>query len=133
MPAGTNTTITELGYAICADRMQTTPSGTAPKYVAIGTGASGASRTAAVSDTALTTEVETRAIGIESTTTTTITGDTYRVTGVITATAPRDVDECALFDAAAAGNMFLSATFAALITLATNDSVQLTCDTKFSS
>lgn len=131
MPFGTATVITELGYGVIANRIQTTPTINAPRYVAIGTGATGAARTAAASDIALSTEVETRAVGTESQQTTTETGDTYRVVGIITATAPRNVDEAALFTAAAAGTMFLSATFP-VVALATNDSLQLTCNTQIS-
>jgi hypothetical protein len=131
MPFGTATVITKLGYSIIANRIQTTPTLNAPKYVGMGTGATAAARTAANTDTALSTEVETRATGIESQVTTTETGDTYQVVGVITATAPRSVDEAGLFNASTGPQMFLSATFT-VIPLSTNDSLQLTCQCKIS-
>lgn len=126
MPFGVNTVITNGGLSIIANRIQTTPSINPPKYVAMGVGATGAGRTAAKTDTALSTEVETRSIGIESQVTTSITGDTYQVVGVITATASRSVDEAGLFNASTGPTMFFSATMN-VIALNTNDSLQLTC------
>lgn len=131
MAFGSNTCITRGGFGIIANRIATTPTVNAPKYVAIGTGATGAARTAAATDTALSTEVETRAVGIESQVTTTETGDTYRVVGVVTASAPRSVDEAGLFNAASSVTMFMSATFV-VVPLSTNDSLQLTCNCKIS-
>lgn len=127
MPFGAATVITRLGYGIIANRIQNTPSVASPRFVAIGTGATGAGRTAAVSDTALSTEVETRASGSESQVTITETGDTYQCIGVITATAPRTVDEAGLFNASSGPSMFLSATISPTISLSINDSLQLTC------
>ncbi|MDE2101846.1 MAG: hypothetical protein KGL39_31660 [Patescibacteria group bacterium] len=127
MAFGTATVVTNLGKAILADRVRTTPATytVSPHYCAMGTGATGAARTAAATDTALTTEVETRATGTESTVTTTNAGDTYQVTATITATAPRAVDEAGLFDASAAGHMFVSATFA-VENLLTGDGIAFT-------
>src|SRR6185312_12385901 len=95
------------------DRLRTSPGTytTSPKFVAFGTGATGAARTAVAADTALTTELgEGRTSGTESTVTTTQTGDTYQVTGTVTATGSRSVDEGGLFDASTTGNMYTSAT-----------------------
>lgn len=131
MPFGTATVVTKSGYSIIANRIQTTPTLNAPRYVAIGVGATGAARTAANTDTALSSEVETRATGIESQTTTTETGDTYQVVGVVTATAGRNVDEAGLFTASSGPTMFLSATFT-IVPLSINDSLQLTCKVKIS-
>jgi hypothetical protein len=131
MPFGTATVITKGGYSIIANRVQTTPTLAAPRHVAMGTGATGAARTAANTDTALSTEVETRATGIESQVTTTEAGDTYQCVGVITATNSRNVDEAGLFNASTGPTMFLSATFS-VIALSTNDSLQLTCKCKIS-
>lgn len=127
MPFGTATVITNKGKAILADRVRTTPGTytTSPKFVAMGTGATGAARTAAAADTALSTEVETRTSGTESVVTTTQTGDTYQVTGTVTASATRAVDEAGLFDASTVGNMFLSATFA-VVNLSNGDSIAFT-------
>jgi hypothetical protein len=127
MPFGTATVITRGGFGIIADRIKNTPTVASPRWVSIGVGATSAARTAADTDTALSSAVESRSEGVESQQTTTHTGDTYRCIGVVTATAPRDVDEAALFNALSGGTMFMSATFA-VIALATNDSLQLTCN-----
>lgn len=107
---GVATVVTNIGKAMFADRIRTTP-GTytaSPKFIAMGTGATGAARTAAATDTVLSTQVESRTSGTESTVTTTNTNDTYQVSGTVTATAARAVDEGGLFDAATAGNMAVS-------------------------
>ena len=131
MPFGAGSVITTIGKAVYADRVRTTPATytNAPKYVAMGVGATGADRTAAVGDTALSTEVESRTSGTESVQTTTTTGDTYRVVGTVTASATRAVDEAGLFDASSTGNMFASATFA-VVNLASGDSIQFTWNNK---
>lgn len=104
------TVLTNKERAMVADRVRTTPATytNAPKYLAIGTGATAAARTAAATDAALSSEVETRTAGTESVVTTTLTGDTLQVSGTITMTAPRAVDEGGLFDAATGGNMAVS-------------------------
>jgi hypothetical protein len=129
MPFGTATVSTNSNKRTLADRLQTTPTRNPPKFVGIGTGATGAARTAAAADTALSTEVETRATGTESTVTTTVTGDTYQVIGTVTATSARAVDEAGTFDASTVGNIGVSATFA-VINLAIGDSLQLTVKTQ---
>lgn len=130
MPFGTATVFTNSGKRTAADRLQTTTTRNPPKFVAMGTGATAAARTAAAADTALSTEVETRTSGTESTQTITNTGDTYQTVGTITATASRSVDEAATFDASTTGNIGVSATFA-VISLANGDSLQLTVRTQF--
>jgi hypothetical protein len=127
MPFGAATVVTNKGKAMFADRVRTTPATytNAPKFVAMGTGATGAGRTAVAGDTALSTEVETRTSGTESVQTTSVTNDTYQVVGTITATGARAVDEMGLFDASTVGNMFLSATHA-VVNLASGDSIQYT-------
>jgi hypothetical protein len=130
VPFGTATVWTNSGKRTTADRLQTTTTRNPPKFVAMGTGATTAARTAATADTALSTEVETRTSGTESTQTITNTGDTYQTQGTITATAARVVDEAATFDAATVGNIGVSATFA-VINLANGDSLQLTVRTQF--
>src|SRR6478736_3485687 len=125
MPFGSATVLTNKGKAMFTDRVRTTP-GTytnPPKYAAMGVGATGAARTAAAADTALSTEVETRTAGTESVVTTTATNDTYQNVGTIAATAGRNVDESGLFDASTTGNMFTSATFT-VIPLNSGDSIQ---------
>lgn len=131
MPFGTGTVVTNSGKAIAAKRhIGTTPAQAEPNYVAIGTGATGAARTAAAADTALSTQVESRVAGTSSTVTTAVTNDTYQTVGTITATAVRSVDEAGTFDASTAGNIDISATFA-VVTLQIGDSIQLTIKKQF--
>ena len=133
MAFGVATVITTIGKAMWADRLRGTPGtySNPPKYVAMGTGATGAARTAVVGDTALSTETESRTSGTESTQTTSTTGDTYQVVGTITATGTRAVDEAGLFDASSSGNMFLSATHA-VVNLVSGDSIQYTAKAQLS-
>jgi hypothetical protein len=126
MPFANGTVSTNSLKRTLADRLQTTPTRNSPKFVAIGTGATAAARTAAAADAALSTEVESRASGTESTVTITNTGDTYQVVGTVTATATRTVDEAMTVDAASAGNIGISATISPTIGLQSGDSLQLT-------
>jgi hypothetical protein len=127
MAFGVATVLTLKGKAMFADRLRTSPGKytTSPKFLAIGTGATGAAREAKSSDTALSTEVETRTSGTESTVTTTNAEDTYQVSATVTATAERKVDEAGLFDASSGGNMAASATLA-VDTLTSGDSITFT-------
>jgi hypothetical protein len=125
LPFGTATVVTTSGKVTAANRLQTTPTRNPPKFIGIGTGATGAARTAAVGDTALSTEVETRATGTESIVTVTAANDAYQAQGTITFTGSRAVDEAATFDASSAGNIDISATFPVINGL-TGDSLQLT-------
>jgi hypothetical protein len=139
MAFGTATVVTNKGKAMFADRVRTSAVtyNAAPKFVAHGNGATTAARTAVAADTALSAEVDlvtsNRITGTESTVTTTQTGDTYQVTGTVTAQAARNtsganapIDEAGLFDlVTTGGNMFTSATFA-VINLASGDSVAYT-------
>lgn len=114
MTFGTGQVMTNVGAAGWSKRgVGATPSQAEFKYCSMGVGATGAARTAAVGDTALSSEVETRTSGSNSTVTTTLTNDTYQCVGTINATATRSVDEAGLHDAATTGNMGLSATFTA--------------------
>lgn len=124
---GVATVVTNKGKAMFADRLRTSPATytTSPKFLGMGTGATGAARTAVAADTALTTEVETRTSGTESTVTTTQTNDTYQVTGTQTATAERKIDEAGCFDASTTGNMGFSATLN-VDTLVSGDSITWT-------
>jgi hypothetical protein len=132
MPFANGTVVTNSGKAIAAKRqIGATPAQAEPKYIAIGTGATAAARTAAAADTALSTEVETRAAGTLSTVTTTVANDTLQVQGTITAGAPRTVDEAGTFDASSAGNMDMSATISPTIGLQSGDSLQLTFKKQF--
>lgn len=129
MPFGTATVLTNAGKAITTNRIKGT--GTEPNFVAVGSGATGAARTAAAADTSLTTQYSTRVVGTSSIVTTTTTNDTYQVVGTIAATGTVAVDEAGLFDAASAGNMYLSATFP-VINLASGDSIQATLKVQYS-
>lgn len=83
------TTTTTTPHAIGSD---------SPRFIAMGVGATTAARTAAVTDVSLSQEVETRTTGTESIITVTNTNDGYQVTGTITATNTRAVDEAGLWD-----------------------------------
>lgn len=128
MAFGTGTVLTNAGKAITTNRLK--GAGTEPYYVGVGVGATGAARTAAAADTALSSAVESRVVGTSTQQTTSVTNDTYQVVGTITATSARAVDESGLFDAATSGNMFLSATFP-VVNLATGDSIQMTQKVQF--
>lgn len=126
MAFGVATVVTSSGKAIAAKRhIGSTPAQAEPLYVGIGVGATGAARTAAIGDTALTTPVESRVAGTSSNVTTTVANDTYQVVGTVTASATRAVDEAGTFDASSAGNMDISATFN-IVNLNIGDSLQLT-------
>lgn len=90
-------------------------------HIGIGTGATAEAK----GDTALVTEVETRA-----TTTVSVTGSgstaKYQAVGAaITATGARAIQEAGLFSASTTGSMFIRATFTT-INLATNDTLAVT-------
>ena len=125
MAFGTGTVVTNTGRSMLIDRLKSNPitftSG--PKMMAMGVGATGANRTAAVTDIALSSEIETRTSGVEQSTTTTVFNDTYEVTGAISASSLRNVDEAGLFDSS--NNMFTSATFTPF-TLNPGDSINFT-------
>lgn len=137
MAFGTATVLTTLGRAVITNRIK--GSGTEPVYVAIGTGATGAARTAVVGDSALSTEKTTnaggrpvRTTGTSTQKTTSTTNDTYQVVGTVTcAVEAWAVDEAALFDAATSGNMFSSATFP-VVNLSIGDSIQCTLKVQLS-
>lgn len=97
----------------------------------MGVGAHAASRTAAVTDTALSSEVESRVAGVESLNTTVVTNDTYQNVATITAASARIVDEFALFDASSGGNMAVSATLN-VISLNPGDGIQFTTKVQLS-
>lgn len=129
MPFGTGTVLTNAGKAITTNRIK--GAGTEPVFIAVGTGATGAARTAAVADTALSTPAETRVTGTSTRVTTTVVNDTYQVVGTVVATAARAIDEAGLFDASTAGNMYMSATFP-VINLSSGDSIITTFKVQYS-
>ena len=115
------TVLTDDGKAIIAGRIKGT--GTEPNYIAIGTGTTAAD----AADAALETEVETRANGTSSVVTTTVTNDTYRTTGTITATGARAVTEAGTLDASSSGNLAIRSVFS-VINLSTDDTITITAD-----
>ena len=122
--AGAATVWANAGKDIVTNRIK--GAGTEPNFVAIGTGAG----TAAIADTTLFTEVETRTSGTSTRQTTTTTNDSYQVVGTVVATAIRAITNAGLFDAATVGNMLLKGDFAT-INLAISDSIQLTAKLSF--
>lgn len=113
------------GKAITTNRLK--GAGTEPNFVGIGTGAG----TAAITDTTLFTEVETRVAGTSTQVTTTTTNDSYNVVGTITATGARAVTNAGLLDALTVGNLFVKGDFT-VINLAIADSIQITAKIVFS-
>ena len=118
MAFGIGQVVTHSGLAIMAKRMLgATPAQAEPKFLALGTGATTAARTAAVTDTALSAELTEGRSGTNAGTTVTVnyTNDSYNVVNTIVMTGTRAIDESALFDQlASGGNMFTSSTFAVL-------------------
>lgn len=98
---------TNAGKAITTNRVK--GSGTEPNYIAWGTGAG----TAAAADTTLFTEAsEARVAGTSSQVTTTVTNDTYQVTGTMTVSGSgKTITNAGLFDASTSGNMLVKGDF----------------------
>lgn len=114
------TLVVDRGKQVIADRIRGV--GTEPNWVAWGTGAG----TTAAADTTLFTEAsEARVAGTSSTVTTDTTSDTYQVVGTITADGAKTITNAGLFDASAAGNLFVKGDFTG-IALAVNDSIEFT-------
>lgn len=103
---------TNAGTAIINNRV--IQAGTAPKNIGWGIGTTAA----AVTDTALVTESAPttaggRTVGTESRVTTTVTNDTYQVTGLVTAVSSLAITEAGSFDAVSAGGLLIRGVFAA--------------------
>jgi hypothetical protein len=112
------TLLTTVGKNYTATKMaDTTTTTVVPKWIGIGTGV----HTAALADTVLTTEVETRSGTNPATSSTNV----FSVIQTIQATALRAVTEAGLFSAASGGTMMISSTFD-VINLQINDSIQIT-------
>lgn len=110
MAFAVNAVVTSLGKQIVAKQVSGTTTNP-PKYIAYGTGATAAARTAAIGDTTLSTEVETRGVCTLTVSTTSVTNDSVTWVGTpVAATVARTIDEYAIFDASTAGNMFFSGT-----------------------
>jgi Flp pilus assembly protein TadG len=105
-----------------------------PKYLQWGTGTGKDAANTAVTGTNTT---EARTSGTTSQQTTTVTSDTFRVTGTITAANTRTISELGVYDAAGSGspptggNMCFYGDFAN-VGLSTSDSITFTVNVKFS-
>ena len=126
--------LVKAGRAILSSRLLS--GGTEPKQIGVGTGTG----TTAVADTTLFTEVSTaaaatgtRVAGTSSQVTTTVTSDTYQVTGTFSATAAVSATNAGLFDNSTigSGNLFLKGDFTA-IALNAGDSITFTFKLQFS-
>ena len=130
MAFGTNTTITDAAKAGLVEALL----GSAldePKYLAVGTGATGAARTAATTDLALSNEIARVGTNSGAATTVNVADDTYTVAQTYTATGSVNIDEAGLFTDPVGGGMLLSATFPA-VGLLSGDTIQITADITFS-
>lgn len=126
--------LTNAGRDILTNRIK--GSGTEPVYIGWGTGAG----TAGATDTTLFTEKDvdlsgttgTRTTGTSSRQTTSVTNDTYRVTGTRTATGAGTVTNAGLWDNSAlgSGNLFVKGDFTG-IALASGDSIAFTINLQF--
>ena len=116
-----STAVVNAGRAIITNRLN--GGGTTPQYVAIGTGVTAVT----LADTALGGEVESRATGTVTRTTTSSTNDTFQVVGTITATGSRTIGEVGIFDQSSlGGNMFIRGVLAATVSLASGDTLTVT-------
>lgn len=124
---GLATVLTNAGKAITTNRIK--GAGTEPNYVAWGTGVG----TAAITDTTLFTEAtEARVAGTSTQQTTTVANDTYQVVGTLTcAGAGKTITNAGLFDASAAGNLFMKGDFTG-IPLNVGDGIQFTMKVAYS-
>lgn len=128
------TVLTDKGRDITTSRLS--GGGTEPKYIGWGTGVG----TAGVTDTTLFTEKDvdlsattgTRTTGTSSQQTTTVTNDTYQVTGTRTATGAGTVTNAGLWDNATlgSGNLFAKGDFTG-IALSSGDAIAFTVKVKY--
>lgn len=121
--------VVDTGLAIVTNRLKNGDTGaTEPKYIQWGTGTTAA----ADGNTALqTARAEARTSAVTSQQTTNTANDTYRAVGTITcATTAAAITEYGQFDAAAAGNMLVRATFD-VMNLQVGDSIQFTSNVVF--
>lgn len=132
------TVLTNAGTAIVSNRLL--GAGTEPKQIGWGTGAqttalvtdTGLGPTTVEKDVDLATNTGTRTTGTSSQQTTTVTNDTYQVTGTRTATGAGTVTVAGLFDnvTIASGSLFVKGDFAGMA-LAVGDSIAFTFKLKF--
>ncbi len=95
---------------------------TAPQHIGWGTGTTAP---VGVNTTLEAAAAEARVSGTKSVETTTVTGDTYQVTGTLTAAGTKTISEAALFDALTGGNMYVRGTFTG-IPLEADDAIAFT-------
>lgn len=117
--------VVDNGLAITTDRLLDSPTHNPPKYVHWGVGTTPA---AAVNTVLESPGGESRTDGTETQETTTTTGDTFQVVGLITCTsAPKAITEAGLFSHATSttGYLYLRATFD-VINVAVGGSIQFT-------
>lgn len=125
------TFVTNTGFARFVAAMHAYAS--RPLYMQWGVGSGQTASDTAVDSTTGTTE--SRTTGTSSVVTTTVTGDTYQVTGTITAAGSRAITELGIHDVAGSGspptggNMDLYGDFS-VINLAINDSIVFTYKAK---
>lgn len=126
--------VVNVGLGIISGRMiGATPTQAEPKFVAHGTGAGVTART----DTTLFTEAVyagyARVSGTSSQVTTSVTNDTYQVTGTIANNSGGSVSitNAGLFDASTTGNLYGKADFGT-ITLNNGDSIAYTAKSQYS-
>jgi nitrous oxidase accessory protein NosD len=112
--------VTTAGVNAIVDAFQNTVELENFKFHGMGTGSTAEN----ASDTALVTEVETRATGSQ---TEGASANIYRTVGTITATASRAVVEHGIFSASSAGTLLDRSVFS-VINLANGDSIQFTYD-----
>lgn len=126
--------IPNVGKAIISGRMiGTSPSQAEPRYLGWGTGPGAGSASSTDVSTAA---VEARATGTSSQVTTSVTNDTHRVVGTITATGAKTITNLGIFDAAGSGSPpsggVLYAIFDGLSqALASGDSIQFTAAVQY--
>lgn len=117
--------ITNVGHAACSGRLGNLGSYNPFTYIALGTGTTAA----AVTDTALQTEITTgglaRANATATQTTTNVTNDTLQLTYTWTASSAFAVTEEGVFDASSAGHLLAHQVFSA-VNLASGDSISVT-------
>ena len=126
------TVLTDKGRDITTARLRAV--GTEPLNIGWGTGAG----TAAVTDLTLFTEAlvtlaagtTDHTVGTSSQVTTTVTNDTYQVTGTRTATGTGTVTNAGLWDAASGGNLYMKGDFAG-IALVSGDAIAFTIKVKY--
>lgn len=121
------TVVTNAGLAIVTNKL--IAAGTEPLNIGWGTGATSATQTG----TSLSTEVlvsgvaggTDHTVGTSSRVTTTVTNDTYQVTGTRTATGTVTITNAGLFDAASGGTLFLWGNFGS-VALVNGDAIAFT-------